>query len=387
MCCLAVFIGFVIVIQYTITAKKEKPVQRRAKIKENVSQMKNTGYVKCKNKMKPPPHNISLHKGTWHSINAELGEIYVYSAIYDNRTAGGNNPFIRILAIGRTVIRLFCHFWFPDGVISVQAKITVNGAGHRIDGVLFKQYYFSCLLPLGFPFIPTHVSLAVRQCGNLTNKIQIVTPENPPQKHDFGICVPITYWYLDPYRIVEWIEMNKLFGVTEINVYTCNLSELTKKVLRYFQSEGIVKMHDIPPPKNGHTKDGVQLAGPISINDCMWKNMYRYRYVLIIDFDEIIVPKFHSNYKEMLQSIDEDYHCTKHKAYSFRNTFFWVGCRATVNKVTSYISTFTRRESPSQYGMSAKSFLDPTKCLSAFNHVCLTEFQSLKTFLCVSTST
>ena len=347
-------------------------------MKGNVSHTKNTGYVKCKNKMKPP-HNVSLHKRMWHTMNAEYEEIYIYSAIYDSRTAGGNNPFIRILAIGRTILRLFCHFWFPEGVISVKAKIAVNGAGRRIDGDLFKQYYFSCQLPPGFLFIPTHVSLTSLQCGgNFHNRIPITIPENPQKMHEFGICVPITYWYVDPYRIVEWIEMNKLFGVTEINVYTCNLSEITMNVLRYFQDEGILKVHDIPPPKNGHTKDEVNVASAISINDCMWKNMYRYKYVLIIDFDEIIVPKFHSNYTDLLQWIDEENDSVNHKAYTFRNTYFWVGCKATMKRISSYISMFTQREDPSYYGLSAKTFLDPTKCLSAFNHMCLTEFLSLK---------
>ena len=378
-CCLAIFIMATIVMQYSIAAKKQKSSQKKAKARENAAttETEASQYVKCKNTSHH--YRTAKHKNVWYTINEDNTEIYIYSAIFDNRTAGGNNPFVRILAIGRKIQRLFCRLWSPEWSIAVTAKIAVNGAGHKIDGVFFKQYYFSCILPLGFPFAPTHVSLSTVQCENVSSLIPVILPENPGFfSHQFGICVPITFWYVDPYRIVEWIEMSRFFGVSEINVYACNVSDITLMILTYFQQEGILKLHDVPPARNGRTRDGVKIASPISINDCMWRNMYRYRYVLIVDFDEIIVPNLHTTYKDMMQFIDKIYHTVNYKSYTFRNTYFWVGCQTALKTVTSYMTTFTEREIPSEYGMSVKSILDPRRCLSAFNHRCLTEFQSLK---------
>ena len=396
MCCLVIFIAATIVMQYSIAAKKQKSSQRKPKARESATstttqtEASPRSYVKCKNSSRHHRHyRTTKHRNVWYPINENNTEIYVYSALFDNRTAGGNNAFVRILAIGKKIRRLFCRLWYPpDWSIAVRAKIAVNGAGHWIDGELFKQYYFSCILPFGFPFTPTHVSLStVDQCGvggggivgNVSSLIPIMFPENPGFfSHEFAICVPITFWYVDPYRIVEWIEMNRLFGVTEINVYACNVSEITMAILRYFQQDGILKLHNVPPAKNGHTRNGVKLASPISINDCMWKNMYRYRYVLILDLDEIIVPNLHTKYKDMLEFIDKIYNSVNYKSYSFRNAYFWVGCLSPAKTITSYMKTFTAREDPSEYGISVKSILDPRRCLSAFNHRCLAQFQSLK---------
>ncbi len=120
--------------------------------------------------------------------------------------------------------------------------------------------------------------------------------------------------------------MNYLFGVTEINIYACNVSESTMKVLKYFQSQGMVNVLSMPPVKEGGTWDGVSIGNPASITDCQWRNMYRYKYTLVIDIDEIIVPKRAQDYSAMLQSVDNMYTLTDVKSYTFRNTYFWVGC-------------------------------------------------------------
>ncbi len=329
-----------------------------------------------------PNQPFSLHKSFWHTLMESHIEMYMYSAIYDDRKAGGDAPYVRILAIGSKVKDMHCHLWYPGitHALTVKAKIDTNGRGHLVEKKFLGQYFFSCLLPTGSDVIPDHVTMSSNPCSEATNMIPITNPKHESDSIDFGICVPISFWHVDPYRIVEWVEMNKLFGVEEINVYPCNMSASSMEVLEYFQSQGILRIFPMPPPRAGHTRDGVKVGSPASINDCLWRNMYRYKYAVIIDFDEIIVPKVTDTYHEMLDYIDVKHRLRgRHKSYTFRNTYFWVGCSVNSGILSdnkTYMFRYTASEKPSHFGYSAKSFLSPLTCLSAFNHMCLVDFPS-----------
>jgi len=69
----------------------------------------------------------------------------------------------------------------------------------------------------------------------------------------------------------------------------------------------------------------VKLASPASLNDCMMRNVYRYRYAVVIDFDEVIVPRFHADYAQMVAHINRKF---KLKAppytITFSNTYFFL---------------------------------------------------------------
>jgi hypothetical protein len=68
----------------------------------------------------------------------------------------------------------------------------------------------------------------------------------------------------------------------------------------------------------------------------MVRNMYRYRFVVAIDFDEVIVPRRHDNYSAMLDDIERtladdrglvtteaSVRWGQHHTYAFRNAYFF----------------------------------------------------------------
>ena len=73
------------------------------------------------------------------------------------------------------------------------------------------------------------------------------------------------------------------------------------------------------------TIPSVKLASPASLNDCMMRNVYRYRYAVVIDFDEVIVPRFHDDYTQMVAHINRKFRL-KDRAYTytFSNTYFFL---------------------------------------------------------------
>ena len=104
---------------------------------------------------------------------------------------------------------------------------------------------------------------------------------------------------------IEWFELHRMFGVTDFTLYnaTAQLSADVQRVFDYYTKRGLLQLHQIQPPdfarhvKNRYAADlGMRLA----LNDCMYRNMYRYRYIVVVDLDEILVPLQHRSYQQLM---------------------------------------------------------------------------------------
>ena len=137
--------------------------------------------------------------------------------------------------------------------------------------------------------------------------------------HEVGLCLAAAVMFgsftaeAAP-LFIEWFELHRMFGVTEFTLYnaTAQLSADVQRVFDYYTKRGLLQLHQIQPPdfarhvKNRYAADlGMRLA----LNDCMYRNMYRYRYIVVVDLDEILVPLQHRSYQQLMaqrqQSIDE----------------------------------------------------------------------------------
>ncbi len=322
------------------------------------------------------------HKEVWHIFTNGTTEIYIYSAIYDNRDHLNGTHYVRLFAISRNLPdQLFCLFWNTDkeGLGIRKAHIDKNGHGHYIDKLFHDQHFYSCEVEKdshGQQIVPTYVTMTLQPSYQKPSHfIPVQIPRIPgsfnSQGAVLGICVSVSFHHTDLWRIAEWVETNRLFGVHEINIYPANISESNLKLLQHYEKEGIVKLFPIPCIKECITFDGNAIYSAIALNDCMYRNMYKYKYVICIDFDEYIISQKNYNYDALLKNINTSYNVTRFTSgYSFLNTYFWVSCNQSKDDpANSYIFRYFRHVSPSPGGV--KSFINPRLCLSLFNHYCL----------------
>lgn len=106
---------------------------------------------------------------------------------------------------------------------------------------------------------------------------------------------------------------------------------------------------------NPHVVYLAKLASTASLNDCQLRNIYRYRYVIVIDFDEIVVPRFHRNYSHMINDIQRKYQIRDPPyQYQFVNTYFFLEFQEDTTQ-PQYLRTmrYRRRSPPSRHGVSA----------------------------------
>ncbi|XP_053551365.1 beta-1,4-galactosyltransferase galt-1 isoform X2 [Bombina bombina] len=136
---------------------------------------------------------------------------------------------------------------------------------------------------------------------------------------DFTICISTMYGNsTNILQFIQAIEMYKLLGVQKVVIYKNGCSVPMERVLDYYIKEGVLDI--VPWPLNKYLKtsgswhyamdptNDIGYFGQLAVlNDCMYRNMYTSKYVLFNDIDEIILPKIHKDWKEMMEFLEKQY--------------------------------------------------------------------------------
>ena len=285
----------------------------------------------------------------------------------------------------------YCLMWFNHSLHPVRTPATVNS----IDGVptiVNNRHYCHCLLscrvPISLIFSVTHVSLLTSKWNNTTVYIPVTYPiRNTNFAHTFGHCQAngISFGHLgdDQARwIVEWVEINRFFGIRELNMYngTMQVGPLLQRVLDYYQSQGTLQLYQQPPPLSQFDpmkREYAELAMRTAFNDCMYRNMYRYRYVVSVDLDEIIVPKTLQDYYEILSSLEPKLRGGNYSSIMFHSKAFYQSVLGIPQNVSSFIDLRTTKYVYHVQDGRIKPFINPRYCLAGFSHYCLESFPRL----------
>ena len=240
-------------------------------------------------------------------------------------------------------------------------------------GKRFREYVITCQLE--DKDIPDNVSIATTLSVKPDWSIPVELPDRPKYKREFGVCVSVCYgkeW--DLFKIVEWMELLKIIGVTKVGIYNNTLGPEASRIFQYYDTKGFV---DFRQSWNFLSDPGVLTShlhwSPV-INDCIYQNLYSFNKILVIDVDEIILPKDVYNLSQLLSEIDKNQVLSTHPArsYTFRNDYFFYDIPQQDNTMPIYIKMLTHRWRlpPSNQGYSAKSIISPLACTHMHNHYC-----------------
>ena len=127
--------------------------------------------------------------------------------------------------------------------------------------------------------------------------------------------------------MAEWIEINLMLGVEHFVIYNFSSTNLkTNRLLEYYKKRGIVEVIPwdplVPTAYKGYWPPHLHLlhyfGQPVALSDCMYRLLNRYRWILMVDFDEFVVPRKVDSLKPMLREV------TKRKVpmYIFLQAFF-----------------------------------------------------------------
>ena len=251
--------------------------------------------------------------------------IYVYSAYYDDRKAAGG-PVIRVIASGlqaeyNTIQDVFCLLWYTE----LPTAGRVKAEYHRIyQSTLYHDEYTAHFINCKVnesKVIPKSISII----GDLCNETRYVLPIKKIEARSlkttrtnltFGLCVsPIYNKFNDVGRMIEFIEIHRILGVSKFTIYDFSIGIKVKKLLDTYVKEGVLQV--IPWHVNTNLRQ-FYFSQRESLNDCLYRNMDVVDFLAVHDLDEVIVPRVTSQWLGMVKNLTVGYI----GAYLFQHAYF-----------------------------------------------------------------
>ncbi|XP_063851767.1 uncharacterized protein LOC135095057 [Scylla paramamosain] len=218
---------------------------------------------------------------------------------------------------------LNCQLWYASRSVPVIAPVTKYRflCFHEVVAVKnlsLQPYMLECGVPPKHSHqVPESVSLVEGRCDQPTNNLRVI--HNLPtgdRKADFAVCVKGMKFFKDEsVRLVEWLELNFLLGADKIYLYEIETHPNISKVLKHYESRGKIDVKKFSQPGELPNVLGLQeiffrkyksticAAEDLMYNDCLYRNINRYKFVAVIDIDEVLMPKTKSSWKEIMESI------------------------------------------------------------------------------------
>ncbi|XP_063791956.1 uncharacterized protein LOC134948102 [Pseudophryne corroboree] len=237
---------------------------------------------------------------------------FIIAPYYDDR----EGKVIRTLGIVHTELkRLYCYLCctVETGMHVSEAKIVIH---EDRFGFPFGLADIICDEPPNCR--PAYVYLNESPAENITRltRFEIQNRDRGEFKTNFTVCISTLYGnYSNALQFIQTIEMYKLLGAQRVTIYLKNCSRQVEKILEHYSREGIIEVVPWPIHRylqvsqkwfyEGDNKEIGYYGQMATLNDCLYKNMYRSRFVLLNDIDEIILPSGHKTWDNLMESLQK----------------------------------------------------------------------------------
>ncbi|CAN2390439.1 Glycosyltransferase family 92 [Pristimantis euphronides] len=223
---------------------------------------------------------------------------------------------VRILSIihHQEVKELYCYFYCSTNSVSI-SKALIDMHSDRF-GFPYVTTDILCAEPpdCNAAYLSVHTSLL----GNITElpQFQIQNRQVEPFSANFTVCISTMYGnYSNVLQFIQTIEMYQILGAQRVMIYLNSCSPQMEKAMQYYIARRVLEVIDWPierylrPGKSWrHSVDPKDIGyyGQLAtLNDCIYRNMYRTKFVLLNDIDEIILPFSHMSWDTLMSSLQQ----------------------------------------------------------------------------------
>ena len=269
-----------------------------------------------------------MHGNTLYKENplvwAKVGDATFFSAYYEDRKER-YGPSIVLLGYQSRQNEggsFYCLFHYKEGegerTLSCQLQKSVyiemdacnyQKEVHKKKPYKYKHVFQVCRLPVGDAQVPTAVSLSSTPTCEPSSTPVPVYVYRPLVKANIGVCLETPVFGKKLEDMVNFIEMQRIFGAQSITIYLLDVStEIEEQLETAYARDESLTLEVLHWSKGFKEKDPLHYYGEIlAIHDCYYRNLHRVNYLAMLDLDEVIISRRHSNWHQMLQEIDKYY--------------------------------------------------------------------------------
>ncbi|XP_077317224.1 glycosyltransferase family 92 protein F13G3.3-like [Lithobates pipiens] len=266
-----------------------------------------TYNVEIRQKMRSQVRHVATD-----TITALDNRTFIIAPYYEPRLGQS----VRVIAILHvSVEELYCIFHCSSSEkVYIRAEIDLHSDRF---GFPYGTADLLCAEPSGCNY--TYMSFSSTNSTNTSQDLlfEVRNRPPPPISSNFTVCLSTLYGnYNNVLQVIQSIEMYKILGSSRITVYNTNCSQDVNKVLRHYVDEGILDM--VPWPIDRHlqtSKNWMHYKGlpteigyfgqTAALNDCLYRNMYKSKFVLLLDIDEILLPVKDRDWSSMMESLQK----------------------------------------------------------------------------------
>ncbi|KAK4872697.1 hypothetical protein RN001_014726 [Aquatica leii] len=344
----------------------------------------------------PSLFDIEFQNTYWQNLRSSYGHYQLFGAYLDTRAANPLGPTVRILAMVDQIeplTRMYCQIWFKNKqqpVIVQALKYDLSWPeyfGNHKTGI-YQPYLIPCQIPSEYHNLTVAaVSMVENACNNASNALTVFYNKPNREKQDFAICVKGMDFLIEDISsiLTEWIEMMTLLGAHKIFIYNLHVHSNVSKVLKYYEDLDRVEVVPLSLPagepntlfwQHIYLKNRIsnkRQAEVIPYNDCFYKHMYEYKYIILVDIDEVIVPLNGSTWKDLLSYLHKTVG-TNYDSYNVRAAYFFTDSLFThkwfddVPEYMYFLNHINREPKIEQPRYYIKSFHNTETVLTLHNH-------------------
>ncbi|XP_050676784.1 uncharacterized protein LOC126973498 [Leptidea sinapis] len=321
----------------------------------------------------PPAH--SPQDAVWQPVAGTRFKFYVYSAYMERRTVAA----VRVIAATRThgTEPVVCRIWLTDNrTVTVKARVKPIRENWNMK---YSATYVLCLLR-GSGVKPQET------VGASVAVVAAATPNRPPTNlltvldtepgsgidETLHVCVkPFHFSYSRADWLMEWFELNRILGATHFYMYNESLSAPVACLLEHYRKQGLVTL--LPWKLPIVSKIEIRTEGQFAaFNDCLYRSMSSAGWLLVIDVDEIVIPRRERTLIALLTAMRAAYNPSAKapSAFLFRNTFFYMHWEDDVEAPAPLVTARKTRRwaSPHAIKNRSKYALRPRDAVELGNH-------------------
>lgn len=244
-----------------------------------------------------------------------------------------------------------------------------------------------------FNTIPNYISIVKENpCTIPTEFKQIHGKPKTINQHNFTICVKNLNYNNNKINklLIEWLEIHRILGANKIYLYIENILNKTDEIINKYvnaKNKTFKVIKKIVPNHSAGDGNFLQYLNVknvsasvilwqkrrnylVTYNDCFYRNIYKSRYVVLVDLDEVIIPRFVHTWNQLLfdpNSLFQKLH-TNYASFMLQNAYYFTSHLR--NKKSSQLMMLSNlyRSDYSPNGDSGKSFISTEYSLTVFNH-------------------